>query len=369
MTLITVDVTLPLGTFVLDVQFSSDCRSIALFGPSGSGKTSLANVMAGLLTPQTGHIGINGTTLFDSAAGINLTPQQRGIGYVFQDNRLFPHMTIKDNLVYGQKWAPPNQNGPTFDDIVGLLDIGHLLNRTPAKLSGGESQRVAIGRALLMRPRIVLLDEPLASLDQERKAEIIHYLLKIRQASLAASLAPMITISHAPEEVNRLDAAFFAVRLPCDLSQQRRLARAVVAQKNNECALPQMQRLQFGKNFPHQLVHVSNVVRQQILRIRRAVRGGQQLAVHTGEGVISEKRLFLVSGDEISEEIMHQIGHVVAIEHHSFLAVDHIRLGLSQFSVPVHTACFKLQKFIEPKISRGQRKLPPFAHASAHITG
>ncbi len=204
MTLITVDVTLPLGTFVLDVQFSSDCRSIALFGPSGSGKTSLANVMAGLLTPQTGHIGINGTTLFDSAAGINLTPQQRGIGYVFQDNRLFPHMTIKDNLVYGQKWATPNQNGPTFDDIVGLLDIGHLLNRTPAKLSGGESQRVAIGRALLMRPRIVLLDEPLASLDQERKAEIIHYLLKIRQASLAASLAPMITISHAPEEVNRL---------------------------------------------------------------------------------------------------------------------------------------------------------------------
>jgi len=204
MTLITVDVTLPLGTFVLDVQFSSDCRSIALFGPSGSGKTSLANVMAGLLTPQTGHIGINGTTLFDSAAGINLTPQQRGIGYVFQDNRLFPHMTIKDNLVYGKKWAPPNQNGPSFDDIVDLLDIGHLLNRTPAKLSGGESQRVAIGRALLMRPRIVLLDEPLASLDQERKAEIIHYLLKIRQASLAASLAPMITISHAPEEVNRL---------------------------------------------------------------------------------------------------------------------------------------------------------------------
>ena len=204
MTLISVDIKLPLGQFALDVQFSSDCRSIALFGPSGSGKTSLANVMAGLLTPQTGHITINGTVLFDSAAGINLTPQQRGIGYVFQDNRLFPHMTIKANLVYGQKWAGPHQTGPSLDDIVALLDIGHLLHRTPATLSGGESQRVAIGRALLMRPRIVLLDEPLASLDQERKAEIIHYLLKIRQASLAASLAPMITISHAPEEVNRL---------------------------------------------------------------------------------------------------------------------------------------------------------------------
>ena len=202
--LIDVDIKLPLGHFVLDVTFASDCRSIALFGPSGSGKTSLANVMAGLLTPQSGHICINGTILFDREAGINLTPQQRGIGYVFQDNRLFPHMTIKANLVYGLKWAIQNQQGPTFDDIIALLDIGHLLQRTPATLSGGESQRVAIGRALLMRPRIVLLDEPLASLDHERKAEIIHYLLKIRQASLAASLAPMITISHAPDEVNRL---------------------------------------------------------------------------------------------------------------------------------------------------------------------
>ncbi len=204
MTLISIDVKLALGDFVLDVQCASDSRSIALFGPSGSGKTSLANVIVGLLTPQKGHISINGTVLFDSASGINLRPQQRGIGYVFQDNRLFPHMTVQANLAYGLKWAAKNQQGPSFDDIVSLLDIGHLLNRTPATLSGGESQRVAIGRALLMRPRIILLDEPLASLDQERKAEIIHYLLKIRQASLAASLAPMITISHAPDEVNRL---------------------------------------------------------------------------------------------------------------------------------------------------------------------
>jgi molybdate transport system ATP-binding protein len=204
MTLIDVDVKLALGQFRLDVQFASNGRSIALFGPSGSGKTSLANAIAGLATPQSGQISINGTRLFDKAAGINLTPQQRGIGYVFQDNRLFPHMTIRANLVYGQTWAARNQQGPSFDDIVALLDIGHLLQRTPATLSGGESQRVAIGRALLMNPRILMLDEPLASLDQERKAEIIHYLLKIRKASLDASLAPMITISHALDEVNRL---------------------------------------------------------------------------------------------------------------------------------------------------------------------
>jgi len=204
MTLIDVDVKLALGQFRLDVQFASNGRSIALFGPSGSGKTSLANAIAGLATPKSGQISINGTRLFDKAAGINLTPQQRGIGYVFQDNRLFPHMTIRANLVYGQTWAARSQQGPSFDDIVALLNIGHLLQRTPATLSGGESQRVAIGRALLMNPRILMLDEPLASLDQQRKAEIIHYLLKIRKASLDASLAPMITISHALDEVNRV---------------------------------------------------------------------------------------------------------------------------------------------------------------------
>lgn len=204
MKLIDIDITVPLGPFSLEARCASDCRSIALFGPSGAGKTSLAHAIAGLLTPQSGHIAINGTLLFDSARGTALPPRARNIGYVFQDTRLFPHLSVKANLVYGQFWSKAGQANNRFDEIVALLDIGHLLSRKPDSLSGGEQQRVAIGRALLMNPRILLLDEPLASLDQERKAEIIHYLMKIRRAATQASLAPMITISHSPDEVNQL---------------------------------------------------------------------------------------------------------------------------------------------------------------------
>src|SRR5260370_38738019 len=144
----------------------------------------------GLLTPDRGSIGLNGTTLFDAAAGINVPPHRRHIGYVFQEGRLFPHLSVRQNIDYGRRMSGQPRDAEEFARIVKLLDISHLLDRRPRLLSGGERQRVAIGRALLMRPRLLLLDEPLASLDNERKREILPYLVRLRDE------VPMVHVSH-----------------------------------------------------------------------------------------------------------------------------------------------------------------------------
>ena len=186
-----------LGDFTLDFTCQSDARALALFGPSGAGKTTLAHILAGLLTPQSGRVALGSVVLFDHSLGINLAPQHRHIGYVFQDGRLFPHMNVKSNLVYGRTWQPTASPTLTFDDVVSLLDLSVLLDRYPQSLSGGERQRVAIGRALMSQPQVLLLDEPLSALDEARKDDIIAYLQRLRQADLV----PMITISHRREEV------------------------------------------------------------------------------------------------------------------------------------------------------------------------
>lgn len=160
------------GGFALQAQFACAPGLTALFGRSGAGKTTLVNAIAGLLTPQRARISINGRVLSDTQAGIHVPPHQRRIGYVFQDARLFPHLTVRNNLLYGRFFARRNDI-ITFDHVVDLLGIAHLLQRRPATLSGGEKQRVAIGRALLARPRLLLMDEPLASLDEARRAEIL----------------------------------------------------------------------------------------------------------------------------------------------------------------------------------------------------
>ncbi len=181
------------GDFHLDVTFSANGGVTALFGPSGSGKTSVAQMVAGLSKPDRGRIEIAGRVLYDAAKGINLPPEKRGLGYVFQEGRLFPHLSVRKNLQYGQKTAPI---GP-FDDVVAMLGIEALLDRFPKTLSGGEKQRVAIGRALLADPRILIMDEPLAALDESRKAEVLPYLIKL----VNRSSIPILYVSHSMDEV------------------------------------------------------------------------------------------------------------------------------------------------------------------------
>jgi molybdate transport system ATP-binding protein len=184
------------GAFALDLAFSAPTPGVTvLFGPSGSGKTSVVAALAGLLRPQYGQISVDGAALQDSEAGVFLPPERRRLGLVFQDARLFPHMSVESNLRYGMRRAPSGPIG--FADVVELLGIGALLVRRPHSLSGGERQRVAIGRALLSQPRLLLMDEPLASLDLARKAEILPYLLRLK----TALALPIVYITHAPDEV------------------------------------------------------------------------------------------------------------------------------------------------------------------------
>jgi molybdate transport system ATP-binding protein len=190
-----------LGGFTLDATFQSRGRLTALFGPSGSGKTSLVKVVAGLIRPDEGHVRIDGEPLVDREAGVFLPPHRRRLGYVFQEARLFPHLTVRNNLLFGHRFLPRALRKPAeLDKVLELLGIGHLLGRRPGGLSGGEKQRVAIGRALLAQPRLLLMDEPLASLDEARKAEILPYLEKLRDEAGI----PIVYVSHAMVEVARL---------------------------------------------------------------------------------------------------------------------------------------------------------------------
>jgi len=200
MTVLAVDVEKSLGALQLKVRFQAAGGATALFGPSGAGKTSVVNMIAGLLTPDRGAIALDGTVLFDAAAKIDLPPHLRRIGYVFQEGRLFPHMSVRQNLDYGRRVSGGPRDPKDLARIAALLDIGHLLDRRPRLLSGGERQRVAVGRALLMRPRLLLLDEPLASLDVAHKREILPYLVRLRDEAGI----PIVYVSHTPAELRRI---------------------------------------------------------------------------------------------------------------------------------------------------------------------
>ncbi len=189
-----------LGSFLLDASFSSEGGVTALFGRSGSGKTSMIRIIAGLLRPDEGHVSLDGEWLADSQKRLFLPAHKRRFGYVFQEARLFPHLSVVQNLHYGKWFATEKAKDANENRIVEMLGIGHLLQRRPDKLSGGEKQRVAIGRALLSSPRLLLMDEPLASLDEERKAEIIPYLERLRDETKI----PIVYVSHSIQEVARL---------------------------------------------------------------------------------------------------------------------------------------------------------------------
>ncbi|WP_363798668.1 ATP-binding cassette domain-containing protein [Lysobacter firmicutimachus] len=194
------DLELRRGGFARRIEIRSDRRVIAVIGKSGAGKTSLLHAIAGLLRPARGRIEIAGQCLFDSAARIDLPAHRRRIGYVFQDARLFPHLDVRRNLLYGWRGEARRETRFEFDAIVELLGIGALLGRGTAGLSGGETQRVALGRALLSQPRILLLDEPLSMLDMDRRDELLPYLQRVRDETAL----PMIYVSHYPEEVRRI---------------------------------------------------------------------------------------------------------------------------------------------------------------------
>jgi molybdate transport system ATP-binding protein len=189
-----------LGALTLAVRFQIAGGVTALFGPSGAGKTSLANMIAGLLKPDRGSIVLDDMTLFDAAKPIDLPPYRRRIGYVFQEGRLFPHLSVRQNLDYGRRVSGRPRDPAQFERIASLLGIRHLLHRRPRMLSGGERQRVAIGRALLMQPRLLLLDEPLASLDAGHKGEILPYLMRLRDEAAV----PMVYVSHSAGELRQI---------------------------------------------------------------------------------------------------------------------------------------------------------------------
>ena len=195
-----IDVEIRRGGQTVSGDFKALSGLTALFGSSGAGKTSVLDAVAGLLRPERGRIVVDGRTLFDSAAGVNLPPEQRGCGYVFQDNRLFPHRTVAQNLTFGLRLAPQGARWMTPDEAVDFLDLGHMLERMPRTLSGGEARRVAIGRALLSGPKCVLMDEPLAFLDEARREEIMQVIERVRDELRL----PILYVSHDRTEVERL---------------------------------------------------------------------------------------------------------------------------------------------------------------------
>ncbi len=199
--MIDINIVKKLGDFSINAAFALGESGItALFGRSGAGKTSIINMVAGLIQPDAGHISINGHFLFNSDEGINIPPEKRRIGYIFQEGRLFQHLSVLSNLTYGMRLIPTSQRYVKLDQVVKLLDIESLLDRRPAKLSGGEKQRVAIGRALLTSPTLLLMDEPLASLDEARKREVIPFI-----AALSRNLlVPILYVTHDLEEIMTL---------------------------------------------------------------------------------------------------------------------------------------------------------------------
>ena len=188
-----IDVEKRLGDTRVSLTLDAGEGATVLFGPSGVGKSSVLNMVAGLLRPDRGRIAVDGETLFGD--GIDLPPERRRAGYVFQEARLFPHMRVRANLLYGVRGVAER-----FEDSIGFLGIDHLLDRWPRTLSGGEAQRVAIGRALLSKPRFLLLDEPLSSLDRARRDEIMQAIEHVRDVLGL----PILMVTHDPEEAERI---------------------------------------------------------------------------------------------------------------------------------------------------------------------
>lgn len=207
-----IDVSKRLGDFHIRLSFKTGGGVTALFGPSGSGKTSILNMISGILKPDSGHISVCDRSLFSQSLAINLPVEKRRGGYIFQDARLFPHLSVKRNLLYGFQLTPAAERRLQLEDVLSFLGIDHLLHRWPSTLSGGEAQRVAIGRALLANPHFLLMDEPLSSLDAARRQEIYPLIEQLRDHFKI----PILYVSHNEDEVARL--ANQVVHMPVNFS-------------------------------------------------------------------------------------------------------------------------------------------------------
>src|SRR3546814_474540 len=199
-----------LGNVSLTFDIAAGPGLTALIGPSGSGKSSLLNMVAGLLRPDEGRISVGGQMLFDGAGAVNLAPETRRCGYIFQDGRLFPHLRVRANLTYGEALTPSPERRFGLDQVLDFLGIAHLLDRWPATLSGGEAQRVAIGRALLAGPRFLLMDEPLSSLDAPRRREIMEVIRGVRDDLRL----PILYVTHDEREVDQLATTRIEIEEP-----------------------------------------------------------------------------------------------------------------------------------------------------------
>lgn len=200
------DFLLSFGKFQLLANLQSTKQVMGLFGVSGSGKTSILHSIAGINRPKQGKIIINGQTWFDSQKKINLSTQQRRVGLVFQDAQIFPHKSVMENLLFGYRNISPENRRFQIDEIIDLLKLEHLTHRMPTKLSGGEKQRVALGRALLYSPQLLLLDEPLSALDSIHKQEILPFFQQI----ITTTQIPIVYVSHDKDEISALtDEIYF----------------------------------------------------------------------------------------------------------------------------------------------------------------
>ena len=198
------------GDFTLETAFSAPTPGVtAIFGRSGCGKSTLISLIAGLLTPDSGRVAVGDDVWYDSERHLSVDTRHRRMGVVFQDARLFPHLSVRGNLEYGLRRLPITAERPMkFDDVVSLLGLATLIARRTHELSGGERQRVALGRALLAQPRLLLLDEPLGSLDEERKVEILPYLVRLRDEANV----PMVYVSHDAAEMRQLATQIVMLR-------------------------------------------------------------------------------------------------------------------------------------------------------------
>ena len=288
-----VDIEHQLGEFSLDIHVQFEPGLTALFGPSGAGKTSLIHAVAGILNPRVGRIVLGERVLLDTEKGIRIPTHLRQLAYIFQDPRLFPHMTVLENLRYGQRFLGARQALGSLDETVEILGIGHLLSRHPAALSGGEKQRVAIGRALLSSPSLMLADEPLAALDEPRKDELMAVFERIRDDLKV----PIIYVSHASAEVSRL--ADTIIRM----DQGRVIARCIQAPSVDQAPQSSTDQLSFPawvtRRHTRDLVEVDVEGRLLLVYDRRARPGDQMMLVCDVRHVqtMSENDLSLMSFD------------------------------------------------------------------------
>jgi molybdate transport system ATP-binding protein len=275
-----------LGGFALDASFHAGAGVTALFGRSGAGKSTVLNLIAGLARPKAGRIAVDGRTLYDSRSGIDLPPYRRRIGYVFQEGRLLPHFTVRRNLLYGRLFAGGREAMLGFGQAVELLGLGGLLERRPGALSGGEKQRVAIGRALLANPEVLLLDEPLASLDAPRKAEILYYVERLRDEIHV----PIVYVSHSLDEVVRLADTLVL------LSEGRVLASGPVA---NMTSRPDL-RPYLGRHEGGAVIEARVMAQDLDSGLARLEFGGGALEVPDVEALVGERVRIRVRAKDVS---------------------------------------------------------------------